>query len=63
MSCDYCKKSKEFDTEESGLRLIITSNILEISYDAYSTDSSFNTSIEINYCPECGEKLNELDNR
>ncbi|MFV0587528.1 hypothetical protein [Bacteroides reticulotermitis] len=35
----------------------IEGNNLIIDYNAYSCDSSFHESIEINYCPFCGRKL------
>lgn len=30
---------------------------MEIGYDAYSCDSSFFGTVEIEYCPFCGRKL------
>jgi len=53
-----CETNAELDAEFSSLKLIINGNSLELTYDAYSCDSSFDTSIHINYCPICGKKLN-----
>ena len=55
--CDYCEKSKRLETEWD-LSIEIVGNKLEIGYNAYSTDSSFSTEVEILYCMMCGKKLN-----
>jgi hypothetical protein len=59
--CKYCEKGERLDTEFSSLRVEIIGSTLEIGYDAYSTDSSFSTEIDINYCMMCGEKLNKTE--
>lgn len=53
-SCITKEITKEF------VELSIDSNGLNISYDAYSTDSSFDTTIPINFCPFCGESIDTL---
>lgn len=53
--CKYCNKKENLDSDLC--KIYIKDNILCIDYDAYSTDSSFNEKIEINYCPICGKHL------
>ena len=55
--CKFCDKQEELNIEFSSLRVQIVGNTLEIGYDAYSTDSSFSTEIQIEYCMMCGKKL------
>lgn len=45
------------DSLSNNLDMIIKKNILNLSYNAYSVDSSFYEDIEINFCPMCGKKL------
>lgn len=52
-----CEIQKPLDMEFSSLEAIIEGNVIKLSYDAYSCDSSFSTEIYINYCPICGRKL------
>ena len=59
--CNFCKKEERLDTEWNCLRVQIVGNKLEIGYDAYSTDSSFSTEVEIKYCMMCGKKLNNSE--
>jgi len=59
--CNFCKKEERLDTEWNCLRVQIVGNNLEIGYDAYSTDSSFSTEVQIKYCMMCGEKLNNSE--
>lgn len=53
--CVYHKQGLALDEYEN---IYISSNKLEITYDAYSSDSSWFENIIINYCPMCGSKLN-----
>ena len=57
--CVFCddKNKETIETEFSSLRVEIVGKTMEIGYDAYSCDSSFCTSINIEYCPMCGKKL------
>ena len=60
MSCNYCQKQERIP--HAFLKISINhdlkeNNYLEIDYDAYSCDSSFEEIIYINYCPICGRKL------
>lgn len=53
--CKYCSGKKELDSD--WLCLSIYGNKLELHYNAYSSDSSFDEQIPIKYCPMCGKKL------
>ena len=62
--CEYCGDKKELiDFNEDDWRfggspeIKIIENRLNVNYDAYSGDSSFEREYEINYCPMCGKKL------
>lgn len=56
--CPYCKGCHIHTTDDYIDVYIDNANkTMNISYDAYSCDSSFNDSIQINYCPMCGRKL------
>ena len=45
------------DSIADSLDAIIKGDILDLSYSAYSCDSSFYEEIKINFCPMCGKKL------
>lgn len=53
--CEYCEKQKDISNDWVELKVI--NGHLDINYDAYSLDSSFETEIKITHCPMCGEKL------
>ena len=64
--CEYCGDKKELiDFNEDDWRfggspeIKIIENRLNVNYDAYSGDSSFEREYEINYCPMCGKKLSD----
>jgi hypothetical protein len=57
--CNVCQGRE--DIGKHNLDIYIIKNILSIDYDAYSSDSSFEEELEINYCPICGRKLEEGD--
>ena len=52
--CAFCSNKENISNY---LKLSIKEKILNIEYNAYSCDSSFNESIKINFCPMCGRKL------
>lgn len=53
-----CKTGKKFSIDiDATLNGEIEKNLLTLKYDAYSGDSSFSETFEINYCPFCGERL------
>ena len=56
--CKYCENKQSINSEY--VEIEIKQAILMLSYDAYSCDSSFYEEILINYCPCCGEKLNDI---
>ena len=67
--CKFCenkdKKGKEIPNEELDLPMVNAviykhnnETLLDISYDAYSNDSSFDIDMVINFCPICGRNLN-----
>jgi hypothetical protein len=53
--CDKCEKEEDLGFDYVCSRIV--NNVIELEYDAYSVDSSFNVSLEIEYCPFCGKKL------
>lgn len=64
MSCEFCngKVNKIGSCDDySTVRLDtqIKGRTLNVSYDAYSVDSSFDGDFHISYCPMCGRKLEE----
>jgi hypothetical protein len=71
--CNFCNKQKptkkdysivphkhQNDSFSNEFDAIIEGNVLKFNYDAYSCDSSFYDTIEINFCPMCGRDLNKL---
>ncbi len=52
--CNLCEKDIGFED----FSLYVEDDELVADYNAYSCDSSFNERVKINYCPMCGEKLN-----
>lgn len=62
-NCEYCKKIKPSTlTNENNLEELsieIEGTTLKIDYKAFwDNRDEFHDSIEINYCPMCGKKLN-----
>ena len=64
--CEYCGDKKELvDFNDGDWRfggspeIKIIGSCLDVNYDAYSGDSSFEREYKINYCPMCGRKLSE----
>ncbi len=52
-----CKTGEQF--ELGVVSGTIKKDQLELSYNAYSSDSSFNEKQKINYCMHCGRKLSK----
>lgn len=64
MSCEFCNgkvnEIKSYDGYSTvHLDTQIKGRTLNVEYDAYSVDSSFDGDFHINYCPMCGRKLEE----
>ena len=57
--CDFCKNEKRI--YDDFVKMKIKGDKLTIDYDAYSTDSSFETEVEIKYCMFCGTKLKKTE--
>ena len=57
--CSSCNETIEMDKFE----LKIEDNKLVANYDAYSCDSSFNDKATINFCPMCGKKLGDSEEK
>ena len=58
--CHFCNNIDNSDfSPMSSLSLIINGESLNISYSAYSCDSSFEEDFKISYCPICGNKLSQ----
>lgn len=62
--CKYCAKNISAPVLENGKLIKVIdfkinnkSSKIEIDYDAYSCDSSFFITVDINYCPFCGKNL------
>jgi hypothetical protein len=53
--CNKCENKEDFGGYIVCARIIGKS--IELEYDAYSVDSSFDVNIEINFCPFCGKEL------
>lgn len=66
MSCEFCNgKVNEIESYDGWSTVYLDTQIkgrtLNVEYDAYSVDSSFDIDIRISYCPMCGRKLEELE--
>lgn len=48
---------------QSIVNISIDSEGMGLSYEAYSTDSSFSESIGVKFCPFCGESIKTLEER
>ena len=64
--CKYCVGTEaitliefKYGRDYEILDLNIRNNKLIANYDAYSCDSSFDANAHINFCPMCGQKLEE----
>ncbi|QFP93474.1 UNVERIFIED_ORG: hypothetical protein Xoosp15_209 [Xanthomonas phage Xoo-sp15] len=63
--CKYCETDGIHRTERiesDWLELRVEGNKLNMYYQAYSGDSSFEEDVKINFCPMCGQELTELVN-
>ncbi len=49
-----------FRSEHISSNLNIKTALIEISYDAYSTDSSFGEVLDLQFCPTCGGNLKTI---
>lgn len=57
--CRYCTKQEEIESD--WLDITIEGDELRLYYDAYSSDSSFEEVLWVQYCPMCGKKLEPLE--
>lgn len=58
--CNFCDKLENENLPIDYVKAKIQGKKLTIGYDAYSTDSSFDAELFIEFCPMCGSRLKEL---
>lgn len=62
--CKYCEDGNNerlvSESEFDYASYKITGDKLEVWYDAYSGDSSFEEEIKLNNCPMCGKRLGKI---
>lgn len=59
--CIYCEKFENSLLPIGNVDAKIKGKTLILSYDAYSVDSSFDSEMEIDFCPMCGSKLKDIE--
>lgn len=58
--CGYCSTEgwRKNEIQNDWLKIqVVPEGKMYLWYEAYSTDSSFELEVDINYCPMCGRKL------
>ncbi|ASR79643.1 hypothetical protein KAMFAM_239 [Bacillus phage Kamfam] len=58
--CKYCENTELHNAEPieaEWIELKVIGDKLNLDYQAYSCDSSFEEAVKINFCPMCGKKL------
>ena len=59
--CNFCEKFENENLPIDYIKARIQGKTLTIGYDAYSTDSSFDAEMLIEFCPMCGSKLKDIE--